>query len=620
MPANSQIKNYSQEVSRYHRRLLLAFLLMVCLIAVLIGRLVSLQIIDHAKYTTMSRDNQINLIPVAPNRGLIYDRNGVLLAENVPAFSLDLIPDHVKNTRQTIAELQKIIDISPDEIDEFYKMKKQHHRYEPVPLKLNLSEEQLAKFYVNRWKFPGVKITARMMRHYPMGKAMASVIGYVGRINENELQHIDKTNYSASNYIGKVGIERYYEHLLHGTVGYDEVEMDASGHIVRTMKNILPTPGADLYLSIDSKLQVAAEDALGDHRGAVVAIDPQTGEVLALVSNPSYDPNLFVKGISSKQFNELQNSPERPLYNRAIRGQYPLASTIKPYMAIQGLDSGEITPQYTIYDPGWFKLPNNKHIYKDWKKHGYVNVTKAIIVSCDTFFYGLSVKIGIKGMDDILDAFGFGKYTNIDMEEELPGLIPSPAWKLRRTGQPWYTGDTVNSSIGQGFMLATPLQLAHAVATLSLRGKGFQPKLLHKYQQANGIDVQEEAINLPTVELQHQNVWQVVIDAMEGVINNPSGTGYAFGRNPPYTVAAKTGTGQVYKPARYEDLPNSNIPEKYRSHSLFIAYAPVEDPKIAIAVVVEHTPGYAPIVARKVIDEYLLTENMLPKKTQVTNE
>ena len=610
MPNDYQLTTHIRDANLFTRRTIVVAIVMIILVGLLISRLVYLQVVERKRYTTMSRDNQLNLIPVAPNRGLIYDRNGVLLAENIPVYTLDIMPDHVKNIDQTIKHLQNIINVTPEEIEEFHKSLKQHRRYEPVPLKMKLTQEQVAKFYLNQYLFPGVIISARLMRYYSLGKAMANVLGFVGRINEQDLEHIDKTNYSASNYIGKVGIEKYYEKQLHGKVGYDEVEMDASGRIVRTIKRIKPIPGNDLHLSIDSKLQITAEKALGDHRGAVVAIDPQTGEVLALVSNPSYNPNLFVQGITPEQYQELQNSPGKPLYNRAIRGQYPLASTIKPYMALQGLDSGAITPGYKIYCPGWFKLPHSRRIYRDWKKHSWVNLRKAIIVSCDTYFYSLSIKIGIKGIDKILSSFGFGKYTHIDMEEEMPGLTPSPAWKMRRTGEPWYTGDTVNSSIGQGFMLATPLQLADGVAGIAMDGKRFQPKLLHSFKKPDGTLVVQQPIPETPIKLQDTSAWYFVIADMEAVITStsPSGTGYRFGRNPPYTVAAKTGTGQVYKPRQLKSLPTAKLPEKYRAHSLFIAFAPVDDPKIAVAIVVEHTPGFAPAIARKVMDEYLMTE------------
>ncbi|HLF66074.1 MAG TPA: penicillin-binding protein 2, partial [Gammaproteobacteria bacterium] len=447
-----------------NKRIWVAGGIVIVLTALLLWRLAYLQISKHDLYTTLSQQNVMELLPIAPNRGLIYDRNGVLLAKNIPVFSLDITPDQVKNLDQTIQRLQKMIPISEDEISTFKKALKQQQPFEKTPLKMKLTDAQVAQFYVNQYYFPGVSISARMMRYYPLGNAMADVLGYVARINAQDLASVNKTNYSASNYIGKIGIEKYYESELHGTVGYQQVEINAGGQIVRVLKRTAPIPGENLYLSIDSNLQLSAEEALGDQQGAIVAIQPNTGEVLALVSKPSYNPNTFVTGIDAQQFAELQNSPSNPLYNRAIRGQYPIASTIKPFLALEGLDSGVVTPTTSIYDKGWFRLPNTTHIYHDYQVggHGWVNMTKAIIVSCDTYFYSLSVQLGIARIDDILERFGFGRHTGIDMNEELPGLVPSPWWKLKSQGLPWYTGDTIETDIGQGFMLATPLQLAMA--------------------------------------------------------------------------------------------------------------------------------------------------------------
>jgi penicillin-binding protein 2 len=606
------LKDYDQEKRLFQRRLIVAAIVIVLLIGLLVFRLIYLQVYQHELYSTMSQKNHLEFLPIEPNRGLIYDRNGILLAENQPVFSLDVIPDKVQNLKETLTNLQKIINISQNNLTQFYQALKQHRVFNSIPLKLKLSDEEVASFYVNQYQFPGVIIDAGMIRYYPLGKTMAGVLGYVGRIDYKDLIDLDSTNYSATNFIGKSGVEKYYEQQLHGEIGYQQVEVDASGRTVRTLNRIPPVPGDKLYLTIDSKLQSVAEEALNGERGAVVAIQPRTGEVLTLVSSPSFDPNLFVQGMDAKQYKELQTSPDKPMYNKAIHGQYPFASIIKPFLALEGLDSGVITPQYTIFDPGWFKLPNTNHIYLDWNwklgGHGYVNVSKALIVSSDPFFYNLAVMLGIDRIDDILNRFGFGRVTGIDMPDEAGGLVPSPKWKMRVLGDNWYTGDTVISGIGQGFMLTTPLQLAQAASTLANRGLRFQPYLLLKFQTSDGQISDIGLIAEDPVMLSRQAAWQVVIQAMQGVVTSREPWGTArirFGTNLKYTIAAKTGTGQVYSSrSRDENATNvANIPKYLRNHSLFIGFAPVKNPKIAIAVIVEHSP-IAGTVARKVLDYY----------------
>lgn len=608
------LKNHKQEQRLFTNRIIIASAITVLLSILLISRLIYLQICHHDRYATLSRKNHLELLPIEPNRGLIYDRNGVLLAENIPVFSLDIIPDHVENLKQTLTELQKIITINPDELQQFYKALKRQQHSLPIPLKVKLTEEEAARFYVNQYRFPGVEVNASMIRNYPQGQDTASVLGYVGRIDPSDLTHLNAINYSASNFIGKTGIEKYYEKLLHGQIGYMQVEIDAGGHIVRTFKRIPPISGRNIYLSIDSKLQAIATKALQGERGAVVAIKPDTGEVLALASTPTFDPNPFAQGISDKEFNELQDSSDNPMYNRAVLGQFPLASTIKPFFALEGLDTGVITKNYKIYDNGHFQLPNTKHIYLDWNwkygGHGFVNVTKAIMVSSDIFFYNLAVKLGIARIDDILDRFGFGSPTGIDMPAEEPGLIPNPAWKMHKHGIAWYRGDTVISGIGQGFMLTTPLQLAVATAVLAERGQRFRPQILSRIQLANGEIINEQPISENPVVLHNKKYWDIVVNAMQEVINNIQGTGRVrFGTHSKYTVAAKTGTGQVYSSHNRDEnaLNVANIPKRLRNNSLFIAFAPVKNPKIAIAIVVEHSP-IAGSVARKVLDYYLEVE------------
>ena len=438
------LQNPHQEIQQFNRRMIIIVLLIGLLVVLLVGRLIYLQIMQHDVFSTLSRQNLLNVAPIDPNRGLIYDRNGVLLAENVPVYSLEISPDHVANLKQTIADIGQVIAISPTDIQEFYKEYKQmRHFSNSIPIKLQLTNDEVARFSVNQYRFPGVSIQAHLMRYYPYGAAMSQILGYVARINITELAQVDPTNYSGSNFIGKVGIEKYYETQLHGDVGIQQIETDAGGRVIRQMKSTPATPGNNLYLTIDSKLQLAAEQALGNQNGAIVAIDPRNGEILAMVSNPSFDPNPFVKGISNAAYQALQKDPNRPLYNRALRGVYPPGSTVKPYLALAGLESGVITPSFSIFCPGYFQLPGSSHIYHDWKKggHGEVSVENGIFESCDVFFYTLSNRLGIGRIDNIFNRFGFGQNTQVDTATESPGLIPSPTWKKRVHDEIWYPGD-----------------------------------------------------------------------------------------------------------------------------------------------------------------------------------
>ena len=609
MQTRIAIKNHPQEIQLISERCIAVLILMITLILLLIIRLGFLQFINHALYTTLSKKNWLDLVPIEPTRGLIYDRQGILLAENLPVFSLDIIPDKIKNLPQTLSTIAKMIPLTDTEIAQFQKELKQHRRFDEIPLKFRLSEAEVARYYENQYRFPGTLIKARLIRHYPLSHTFSHILGYVGRINTDELQEIDTSNYSATNYIGKLGIEKFYEDDLHGTVGYEQAENDASGHPVRVLNQIKPIPGKNIYLTIDSQLQIAAEQALAGHNGAIVVIIPTTGQILAMVSEPTFDPNLFVSGMSTQDFQQLQQSPDKPLYNRALRGLYPLASTIKPYIALEGLDSGTITPDFTIFDPGWYQLPHSKHLFHDWKPkgHGTVNLNKAILSSCDTYFFTLGHLMGIHHIDSILSRFGFGESTDIDTGEEVAGIIASPEWKRRTKHSAWYEGDTLISAIGQGYMQATPLQLAEGIATIANHGERFIPHFLLAEQPA-GKPVEPQApIELTPVRLSNPLYWKTIIDAMQNVITSPLGTGYDhFGHDMTYTVAGKTGTAQVYA-IRHRDETGKNqdqaIPEQLRDHSLFVAFAPVDKPQIAIAVVAEHSKTAASI-ARKVLDSY----------------
>lgn len=615
-------KNHQYEIQLLTQRLIIAFILMGLMIFALIFRLANLQIYKAEMYTTLSTNNWLDLVPIEPPRGLIYDRNGVLLAENIPVFSLDIVPNDVPNLANTLNTLSKLVTLTDNDIAQFHKQLKQHRRFDQIPLKLRLSEEEVAHLIENQFQLPGVLVKARLMRNYPYGKTFSHVLGYVGRINTQELTEIDQVNYSASHYIGKQGVEKYYEEDLHGTVGYEQVEMDASGKHVRTLKEIKGSPGANIYLTIDSELQKVAEETLEDNRGAIVAIQPATGQVLAMVSNPGFDPNIFVQGISQRDYQELQQSADRPLYNRAVRGLYPMASTIKPYLALEGLRSGVVAPDTAISDPGWFELQNGSHVFHDWRHegHGMVSMRRAIAESCDTYFYQLAAKLGIERMSHILFEFGFGELSGIDLEDELPGNVPTPKWKRAKRGAPWYLGDTIISGIGQGYMQATPLQLAAATATLANRGKRFIPYLQLGERVAEKPYVAQTPIALESVKIdEDDDIWDTVIDAMEQTIVSPAGTAHRFGMRE-YTIASKTGTAQVI--AKRGD-PNKkdtqeNVPKYLRDHHLFIAFAPVDHPKIALAIITENE-NTAVESARAILDHYLGTKTDANRPSEAKN-
>ena len=595
------LKNHLQEMRLFNLRTIILLCVVMLLTLILCVRLLYLQVVEHERYTTLSTQNLLNVVPIEPNRGLIYDRNGLLLAENIPVYSLEIIPGQVPKLSKTLDELSELLSLSKDELEHFQKRLKRHRRFESIPLRIKLSEAHVAKFYVNQYRFPGVSVQARLIRHYPLGASVAHALGYVGRLNSKDMQRIDTVNYIASHHIGKIGIERAYEDKLHGQVGYQQVEIDASGRSIRTLNVKPPIAGDDLYLSIDAHLQTLATQAMHGYRGAIVAIQPSSGQILALVSTPSYAPNPFVVGMRQTELQQLQQAHEQPMYNRALSGQYPPGSSIKPFIALGSLAFGMNDANRAIYDPGWFKFKNSKHIYHDWHAggRGRIKLTEAIIVSNDTYFYDLAVKLGIHNLENILAHFGFGKRSGLHFKEETPGLLPSPEWKLAHHNTAWYPGDTVITGIGQGYMLATPLQLAVATAALANHGTLIDPTLLRKRQPANAETITPPVISHPTLSFK-QHDWQTIADAMRGVIENRHGTGHRFGRDAGYSVAAKTGTSQVFS----QRVDNDKLPERLRDHSLFLGFAPIEKPEIAIAIVVENDPHAAPVVARKVLDAY----------------
>lgn len=601
------IKNHHREVQLIARRSMFALIVVIALVSLLISRLAFLQIYKHDTYITQSTNNRLDYVPIEPTRGLIFDRNGVMLAENISVFSLDIIPYKVRDLNSTILGLKKIINLSANDITQFQRQIHQHRRFDEIPLKLRLTEKEAAIFAENQYRFPGVIIKARLMRLYPFGKTFSHVLGYVGRINVQELNEIDQTNYSASHYIGKLGIEKYYEDELHGTVGYEEVETDAAGKPIQTFKEIKATPGRNIYLTIDSGLQLVTEKALQGHRGAVVAIAPKTGEVLAMVSTPAYDPNIFVSGISQKDYETLQQSADRPLYNRALRGLYSPASTIKPFLGLAGLDYGIATPDFSLFDPGWFQIRPNSRLFHDWRRlgHGTVNLAKAIITSCDVYFYDLAMKMGIHRMTTFLSKFGFGDYSGIDLDDEIAGILATPERKMKLKGMPWFEGDTIFSGIGHGLMQTTILQLAHATSTLAMRGKRFMPYLLLGEQEPGQTIEYEEPVPLNQVTVKDPQYWDLVISAMEESVNSIHGNAHRFGRDRNYSIAAKTGTAQVTKRRNPDEQDKQeDLPERFRDHHLFIAFAPVDNPQIALAIVTENS-NTAIETARSVFDYYL---------------
>ncbi|MBL7480980.1 penicillin-binding protein 2 [Legionella bononiensis] len=607
MPLNQSFKNYRAESQNQRFRLNLLVAILIILSLILVLRLAYLQISEFKRYQTLSLKNQMSIIPIAPPRGVILDRNGVLLAENVPVYVLEIIPEHVSNMKKTLAKLRELLpSITDDDVETFNRARSQNRSFVPIPIKLKLSQEEVAVFAINQYHFKGVSIKARLMRHYPLGEMTAHALGYVGRINIDELKKVDPTNYRATNFIGKAGVEKYYEDILHGKVGYQMTETDVSGRTLRVINKVNPHSGAKLYLSLDVRLQEAAYNALKDKRGAVVVINSHNGEILAMVSSPSFDPNIFVGGVSTKDYKILSNALQRPLFNRAVRGVYPPASTIKPFVGLAGLDKGFVTTATEIWDPGKFKLPTASHVYRDWKKtgHGVINFKRAITVSCDTYFYQLGHKMGIANIEDMLVKFGLGQLTHVDLHEEANGIIPSARWKKQTKGVSWYPGDTLISAIGQGFMLATPLQMANATASLSQHGQRFRPHLLTKTVNSDNGEIDEyKPVEEYPVYLKDESNWDVVAEAMHNVLTSNEGTGYRFGRNPPYPVAGKTGTAQVFSGRQYEKTKYEDIPEALRDNSLFIAFTPVDKPDIAIAVVVENDV-IASTVARKVLDAY----------------
>ena len=607
------LKNLDRELARYQGRLKVGGAFVALLAIALLGRAFYLQIVQHEYYIQRAESNRISLVPTAPYRGLILDSKDRILAENYSAYTLELKRGHIQDLETTLAEVGRLVEITPGQLRRFRRLLGESHEFETAPLKSKLTDEEVAILAANLYRLPGVEVKARLFRNYQAGPGMAHVVGFIGRINDRDLSRLREEgrdrNYKGSAHIGKTGLEQSYETLLHGRTGFDQMETEASGRVVRMLSRIPPVPGKDLRLHLDVELQAVAEHAFGDYRGGLVAIDPQTGGVLALVSKPGFDPNLFVDGIDPETWKELNESPARPMVNRVLRGIYPPGSTIKPFMALAGLELGLRKPTDTIVDPGYFTLPNSRHQYRDWKSggHGVVDMRRSISQSCDVYYYQLAADMGIDRMHDYLAQFGLGEKTGIDLDGESPGLLPSRDWKQRRWNKPWYPGETVIAGIGQGYNLATPLQLATATAMLANGGKRIEPRLVqavrdpltHVWQPLPGVARGQLAIKPANLEVVRQGMMDVL---------RPGGTAAAAAAGAPYTMAGKTGTAQVVGIKQGERYDESRVARQNRDHALFMAYAPAENPTIAVAVMVEnggHGGSTAAPIARAVFDFYL---------------
>lgn len=608
------LKDSIREAALFNGRAILAGSLTGGVMLALLFRLFYLQVVKHDHFTTLSQNNQVNIQPLDPTRGLIYDRNGVLLAENLPTFSLEIVPERVPDIEATLTLIGSLIQVSEADQDRFRSELSRKRRFEEVPLRFKLSDEEVAAIAVNRHRLPGVEIKSRLARYYPWAHHTAHAVGYVGRISEAELKHLDLSNYSASTHIGKVGVERSYEEQLHGTVGYEQVETNARGRALRVLERSPPVPGRNLHLSLDLRLQIAAEEAFGEERGALVAIDPETGAVLALVSVPGYDPNPFVNGIDPATYDALSNSPDRPLFNRALRGQYPPGSTIKPVVGLGGLETGTVKATDRLFCPGYYTITGDTRHYRDWRKdgHGTVLLQDAIVQSCDVYFYDLALTMGIDKLSDYLRHFGFGERTGIDIVGEASGLLPTRDWKRKVHRQSWYPGETLITGIGQGFLLATPLQLATHIATISSGGKRLQPQVVASVEDpATGVRQPLAPRVKENVPIKSPEHWARVVEAMGDVVHGAQGTARGIGHGARYLIAGKTGTAQVVGLKQDERYEEEKMAKRLRDHALFVAFAPKDKPRIAVAVLVEnggHGGSAAAPIARKVMDNYLIEQ------------
>jgi penicillin-binding protein 2 len=621
LQARAEIKDTRRELYIFRLRLVAGMVFVLVCFALLVFRFLTLQIVRHDNYAARADENRIALVPIAPNRGIVTDRNGVVIAKNYSAYTLEITPSKVANLDATIDALAEVIPIEARDRRRFKKLLEETKTFEGIPIRTRLSDEEVARFVAQRYRFPGVDVQARLFRQYPLGESAAHVIGYIGRVSEKDLDRLEAqeeregsdilSNYQGTDYIGKEGVEKHYEQELHGTTGAEEVEVTASGRAVRTLSRTPATSGDNLVLSLDIKLQQLVEEAFGDRRGALVAIEPETGDILAFVSRPGYDPNLFVEGIDADNWKALNESIDKPLVNRPLSGAYPPGSTFKPYLALWALENGKRTPQSAINDPGYFNFGN--HRFRDDKEggHGYVDLYRSIVISCDTYYYMLASEMPIDSMAAFLKPFGFGQITGIDLDGERRGVLPSTEWKKAAFKKPeqqrWFPGDTISIGIGQGYNAYTPLQLAHAVATLANDGIVMKPHLVKEIVNARTgektLTVPSESFRIP---LQQKNL-DFIKNAMVGV--NQTGTGAPAFKGAPYVSGGKTGTAQLFQIKQNEKYKDAHVAERLKDHAWFIAFAPADHPKIALAVLVENGgfggAAAAPI-ARRALDYYLL--------------
>ncbi|PST85727.1 penicillin-binding protein 2 [Photobacterium sp. NCIMB 13483] len=625
----TQIRDHRAESALFFRRALVSFIGIAILVGLLLFNLFHIQVEQHQDYQTRSNDNRIKIVPVTPNRGLIYDRNGVILAENRPIYSLEITLEKVSELDQTFADLKQIMGITDEDIANFQKERRRTRRFKSVPILDHLNEKQVALFSVNQHRLPGVEVKAHLKRYYPYGDTLTHVLGYVAKINDRDLKKLDKegklSNYKATRDMGKLGIERYYEELLHGTSGYQEVEVNSRGRVIRTLKYIPPIPGKDIKINIDIKLQQYVQNLLIEHkvdpvtgkeiikhkRGSIVVLDPKDDAILAMVSSPSYDPNLFVRGISSKKYNALLNNPDRPLVNRVTLGIYPPASTVKPLIAVAALTEGVITPNTTRNDPGWWQIPNStSRKFRDWLRwgHGRVNIYRAIEESVDTYFYQVAYDLGIDRLSTWMNKFGYGVYTGIDIHEESKANMPTREWKQTRHKRPWYQGDTIPVGIGQGYWTATPLQIAKATSVLVNSGVVHRPHLLK-----NIIDDKVEAPakfeNFPPITGVDPKTWEIAREGMHRVLYGHRGTARKAFYNTPYQAGGKSGSAQVFGLAENQKYNADELEEHLRDHALFTAFAPFDKPQVVVSMVLENAGGGSSNggpIARQIFDHMLI--------------
>ncbi|WP_025522801.1 penicillin-binding protein 2 [Vibrio parahaemolyticus] len=628
----SQIRDYQAEARLFASRAIVAFFGIVVLMGLLVANMYNIQVNQFQDYQTRSNDNRIKVVPIAPNRGLIYDRNGVLLAENRPVFNLELTPEKIKDIDATIQELQTILEITPEQIERFHRERKRTRRFKSVPLLTQLNEKQVAVFSVNQYRFPGVEISATLKRYYPYGEVLTHVIGYVSRINDRDMQRLIReekdANYQATRDIGKLGIEKYYEDLLHGTAGYQEVEVNSRGRVIRTLKYVPPVPGKNIVLNLDINLQLYVHQLLDGRRGSAIVLDPRDNGVLAMVSSPSYDPNAFVHGISGKAYRDLLNDKNRPLVNRTTLGIYPPASTIKPFMAVAALQEGVITPNTTRNDPGYWRIPNSDtRPFRDWLRwgHGRVDVIKSIEESVDTFYYQIAYDLGIDRISNWMMMFGFGDYTGIDIYEESKANMPTRDWKMSRHKTPWYKGDTIPVGIGQGYWTATPMQIAKATSVLVNNGAVSAPHLL-KSTIDNGDNFEEqetsEYVTYPPIQNVPEKYWDIAKEGMRRVNHGTRGTARRSFYNMSYQTAGKSGTAQVFGLGENEEYNADEVAEHLRDHALFTGFAPFDDPKVIVTLVLENAGGGSSNggpMARKIFDRVVLGPEEIKPEDDKTN-